>query len=32
MTWELQHGVFLSNAGCCLESVGLHEGAVDAGL
>lgn len=32
MTWELQCGMFLSQAGCCLESVGLGEGLLDAGL
>lgn len=32
MTWELQHGVFLLQAGCCLVSVGLGKGVLDAGL
>lgn len=32
MTWELQCGMFLSLAECCLESVGLGEGILNAGL
>lgn len=32
MTWELQRGMFLSQAECCLESVGVGEGVLNAGL
>lgn len=28
MTWELRRGAFLSQAGCCLESMGLGEGVL----
>lgn len=32
ITWELQRGMFLSQAECCLESMGLGEGVLNAGL
>lgn len=33
VTWELQHGVFLLQAGCCLVfAMGLGKGVLDAAL